>query len=50
MTGRGGETLRIGVAFSGITAWGHSQDYKVYWPSSLMFSDPGGSSRFVVGR
>ena len=45
-----GEIIRIGVAFGGTTAWGHFQDFKVNWPSSLMFSDPTRSAPFVMGK
>jgi len=45
-----GEIIRIGVAFGGTAAWGHSQDFKVSWPSSLMFSDPTRSAPFVMGK
>jgi len=50
MTGKGGEVIRIAVAFSGNLAWGHSQDYKVAWPAGMMFSDPTRSSSFVLGE
>jgi len=49
-TGAPGEVVRIGVSFGGITAWGREQDYKVNWPSSLMFSDPTRSAVFVMGK
>lgn len=39
-TGAAGEVLRVGVAFDGINYWGREQDFKVYWPIGLMFSDP----------
>jgi len=48
MTGKGGEIIRVGVNFGGNMTWGRSQDYKVAWPSSLMFSDPTRSSPFVL--
>ncbi|MCL2700761.1 MAG: DUF1565 domain-containing protein [Phycisphaerae bacterium] len=48
MTGKGGEVLRIAVAFGGNMTWGRSQDYKVAWPNSMMFSDPTRSSPFVL--
>jgi hypothetical protein len=50
MTGNPGEILRIGVNFGGICAWGREQDYKVPWPSGLMFSDPTRSAPFVLGK
>ncbi len=50
MTGNAGEVVRIGVNFAGNTAWGRSQDYKVGWPSGLMFSDPMRSAVFVLGK
>ena len=46
-TGKSGEILRIGIAFDNLLAWGRSQDFKVYWPSNLMFSDPSRSMPFV---
>ena len=48
MTGQGGEIIRVGVNFGGIMTWGRSQDYKVAWPNSLMFSDPTRSAPFVL--
>jgi hypothetical protein len=48
MTGQPGEVLRIGVAFNGVTAWGREQDFKVYWPTGLMFSDPTRNIPFVL--
>ncbi len=48
MTGAAGETIRIGVAFDGINAWGREQDFKVYWPIGLMFSDPTRNVPFVL--
>jgi hypothetical protein len=50
MTGAPGEILRVGIAFDGITAWGREQDYKVYWPIGLMFSDPTTNVPFVLGE
>jgi len=50
MTGRPGETVRVGLTLSNVTAWGHSQDYKVQWPSAMMFSDPTRSAAFVLGK
>jgi hypothetical protein len=50
MSGKGGELIRVAVAFSGNVAWGHSQDYKVAWPAGMMFSDPTRSSPFVLGE
>lgn len=50
MTGQPGEVLRIGVAFGGISAFGREQDFKVNWPSTLMFSDPTRSTPFVLGE
>ncbi len=47
-TGKPGEILRIGVAFDGINAWGREQDFKVYWPVGLMFSDPTHSIPFAL--
>jgi len=49
MTGKAGEVLRVGVAISGISAWGREQDFKVQWPASMMFSDPTRSTPFVLG-
>ncbi|GAG51219.1 unnamed protein product, partial [marine sediment metagenome] len=46
-TGRPGEIVRIGVAFDGISSWGREQDFKVYWPTGVMFSDPTRSYPFV---
>ena len=48
MTGKGGEIIRVGVNFSGNMTWGRSQDYKVGWPNSIMFSDPTRSSPFIL--
>jgi len=48
MTGRGGEILRVGVALDGNMTWGRAQDYKVFWPNSLMFSDPTRLAPFVL--
>jgi len=50
MTGKDGEVLRISVAFSGLVAWGRGQDYKVAWPSSMMFSDPSRSAPFMLKK
>ena len=50
MTGAAGEVLRIGVAFDGVSHWGREQDFKVHWPSGLMFSDPTRNVPFVLGR
>ena len=50
MTGQPGETVRIGIAFDGITAWGREQDFKVYWPGAVMFSDPTRSTPFALGK
>lgn len=44
------EIVRIGVNFGGVTSWGHSQDYKAGWPSSIMYSDPTRSANFVLGQ
>ena len=49
-TGKAGEILRVGVAFDGINAWGREQDFKVYWPIGLMFSDPTRNVAFVLGE
>ena len=49
-TGAPGEIVRIGVAFDGISSWGREQDFKVYWPSGVMFSDPTRSFPFVLGQ
>jgi hypothetical protein len=49
-TGAPGEVIRMGVAISGMSAWGRSQDYKVYWPLGLMFSDPTSLTAFEFGR
>ena len=48
MTGKGGEIIRVGVNFSGNMTWGRSQDYKVGWPNSIMFSDPTRSAPFIL--
>lgn len=48
-TGKAGEVVRVGVAFDGLMAWGREQDFKVYWPSNVMFSDPTRSTPFVIG-
>jgi hypothetical protein len=50
LTGSPGEILRLGVAFGGISAWGREQDFKVNWPSALMYSDPTRSMPFVFGQ
>ena len=50
MTGRPGEIVRVGVAFDGVSSWGREQDFKVYWPSGLMFSDPTRSCPFELGK
>lgn len=47
--GEPGEVLRVGIAFDGINQWGREQDFKVYWPSGLMFSDPTTLAPFVLG-
>jgi len=49
-TGKAGEIVRIGVAIGAISAWGREQDYKVAWPSAMMFSDPTRSQPFVLGQ
>jgi hypothetical protein len=49
-TGSAGEIIRIGVAFDHINCWGREQDYKVYWPYGLMFSDPTRNVPFVFGQ
>ena len=49
LTGKAGEVLRVGVSFGGVTDWGREQDFKVNWPSALMFSDPTRSAPFVMG-
>ena len=49
MSGSAGETVRIGVAFDGVSYWGREQDFKVYWPCGLMFSDPTRNVPFVLG-
>ncbi len=41
--------MRIGVAFDGVSHWGREQDFKVYWPCGLMFSDPTRNVPFVLG-
>jgi hypothetical protein len=46
-TGKPGEVLRIGVNVSGIVSSGREQDFKVGWPSSIMFADPTRSVPFV---
>ena len=50
MTGAPGEVFRIGLAFDGVTAWGREQDFKVYWPIGLMYSDPTTNIPFVLGE
>ncbi len=50
LTGSPGEVVRLGVAFGGISAWGREQDFKVNWPSALMYSDPTRSMPFVLGQ
>ena len=45
-----GEMLRIGVTFDGMSVWGRSQDFKVYWPTGLMFSDPTSFVPSVLGQ
>lgn len=40
MRGTAGETIRLGIAIDGVEAWGREQDFKIYWPAGLMFSDP----------
>lgn len=50
MTGNPGEIIRIGIAFDGMSAWGRSQDFKVYWPSGLMFSDPTTNVPAILGE
>jgi hypothetical protein len=50
MTGAPGEVIRIGIAFDSISHWGREQDYKVYWPYGLMFSDPTRNVPFVLGE
>jgi len=50
MTGAPGEIVRIGIAFDGISYWGREQDFKVYWPIGLMFSDPTRNVPFVLGE
>jgi hypothetical protein len=45
-----GELIRLGVAISGMSAWGRAQDYKVYWPLGLMFSDPTSLTPFAFGQ
>jgi len=47
LEGKAGDVMRVGVAFDGIAAWGRSQDFKVYWPIGLMFSDPTTNVPFV---
>ena len=50
ISGKAGEVLRVGIAFDGVTTAGHEQDFKVYWPSGLMFSDPTTLTPFVLGE
>ena len=50
MTGKPGEIIRIGVSFGGICEAGREQDFKVNWPSTMMFSDPTRSTPFVFGQ
>jgi hypothetical protein len=50
MTGKAGEAVRVALYLSNVTAWGHSQDFKVQWPSAAMFSDPSRSAVFVLGK
>ena len=49
MTGQPGEIIRIGLAIDGISYWGREQDFKVYWPCGMMFSDPTRNVAFVLG-
>jgi hypothetical protein len=49
-TGKPGEVLRIGVNISHIVAPGREQDFKVGWPSSIMFADPTRSYPFAFGK
>jgi len=49
-TAQQGEIVRLGVAISGMSAWGRAQDYKVYWPLGLMFSDPTSLLPFAFGE
>jgi hypothetical protein len=48
--GKPGEVLRIGVAYDGISARGREQDFKVYWPVGLMYSDPTRNVPFALGE
>jgi hypothetical protein len=50
MTGAPGEVVRIGLSLGCINVFGHEQDYKVNWPSTLMFSDPTRSAVFELGK
>jgi hypothetical protein len=50
MTGQTGEIVRIGVAIDCISYAGREQDYKVYWPCGLMFSDPMRNVPFALGE
>jgi hypothetical protein len=44
------QSLRIGVAIDCISYWGREQDYKVYWPCGLRFSDPTRNVPFALGE
>jgi len=50
MTGQAGETLRLGVNISGILAPGREQDFKMGWPSGILFADPSSLHPFVLGE
>jgi hypothetical protein len=50
LTGAKGEVFRIGVAFDGVVAWGREQDFKIYWPIGLMYSDPTTNIPFELGE
>jgi len=50
VTGRPGEMFRVGLYLGAVSEWGHSQDYKVQWPSAVMYSDPTRSAVFVFGQ
>ncbi len=38
LTGQAGEVVRVEVTISGVVASGREQDFKVGWPSSIMFA------------
>ncbi len=50
ITGKAGEVLRLGVNVSGIIAPGRMQDFKMGWPTGLLFADPTTMYPFVLGE